>query len=251
MARHISVAGKGGTGKTTFAALMIRWMREAGKTPILAVDADPNANLGEVLGIRPRGTIVDILAKVRQPEAVPRGMTKNLFIEYSLEAALAESCGVDLLVMGGPEGPGCYCFPNELLRHYMERLGSNYPYLVMDNEAGLEHLSRRVARDVDVMCIMSDPTARGIRSAGRIAALARSVQAQVRRTVLVVSMVRSGEQIEALRREIDEAGLELFGTVPADERVADFDVRGRPLVELPADSPAFAAVRQIGAKMEI
>lgn len=250
MTKHISVAGKGGTGKTTLAALIIRYLRECGKTPILAVDADPNANLNEVLGLQVTQTIATILAETKGIDTVPTGMTKDRFVEYRLSGALVESRDVDMLVMGGPEGPGCYCYPNELLRNHMDKLSSNYRYLVMDNEAGLEHLSRRVAQDVDVLFVTSDPTVRGIRSAERITNLARSLSVATKEIYLVLTMAREGDE-EALKEEIGRAGLELAGSIPFDENVARFDLEGRPVYDLPADSPAWVAVRELADRIKL
>jgi len=248
--KHIAVAGKGGTGKTTLAALLIRCLLEAGRGPILAVDADPNANLGEVLGLDDGLTIAALLEETKDPAAIPAGMSRDAFIEYRLNAARVESTGVDLLVMGGPEGPGCYCYPNDLLRKHMESLCSGYRYLVMDNEAGLEHLSRRVARDVDVFIVTSDATVRGVRSAGRIAALARSLKLDVGEVHLV--LCRAGEdEAQALQPEVARTGLDLGGVVPADAAVAAFDLQGKPLSGLPGSSPALLAVRGIVTRLLI
>lgn len=245
---HVSIAGKGGTGKTTFSALLIRWLVERGKTPVLAVDADPNANLGEALGVRPGVTISEILADAKTKQDVPSGMTTNVFIEYKLNQALTEARGYDLLVMGGPEGPGCYCFPNEMLRHYMEQLSENYRYLVMDNEAGMEHLSRRVARDVDILLITSDPTVRGIRSAERIAKIARSMKVVSGRIYLVLSMAKEGSE-EDLGEVIAGTGLELAGSIPFDANVEEYDLKGKPLFELPEDSLAWRGLSFIAERL--
>jgi len=248
--KHIAVAGKGGTGKTTLCALIIKHLKEQGKTPILAVDADANANLNEALGMEVEGTIASILDQTKAYGGVPQGMSKDMFIEYKLNAVLSESEDVDLLVMGGPEGPGCYCYPNDLLKRYMERLSGNYPYLVMDNEAGMEHLSRRVAQDVDILFVVSDATARGVRSAARIHQLVKGLKTKVGEIYLVISRA-SGETVEALAGEIEKTGLELVGTIPLDEGVMEFDLVGRPLVELPDDSPAVRAVGDIMARANV
>jgi len=250
LTKRIAVAGKGGTGKTTFAALLIKNLIEDGKTPILAVDADANANLNEALGLEVKETIGRILDQTKERGAVPAGMTKETFIQYRLNAALSESKDVDLLVMGGPEGPGCYCYPNDLLKKHMEDLAVNYPYVVMDNEAGLEHLSRRTAGEVDVLYIVSDATARGIRSAARAHQLVRSLKTKVGQMHLVVTKT-TGNELEALAGEIEKVGLPVAGTMPYDQKVADYDLHGRPLVDLPGDSPAVEAVKEIWRKTEV
>jgi len=248
--KHISVAGKGGTGKTTLSALLIRYLQEKAGGAVLAVDADPNANLHEALGLSVDSTVADILVGAKTSSQVPSGMDRPSFIEYELHTALVESRGLDLLVMGGPEGPGCYCFPNEMLKHHVDKLKANYSYLVMDNEAGLEHLSRRIAQDVDLLLVTSDPTARGIRSAGRVRELVKNLGLSVKRMALVVTMAEEGME-EILESEVRDTGLELAGFIPRDPLVTDYDLRGRPLVELPEDSPAWKAVMELAEKLEI
>lgn len=244
MPRHVSVAGKGGTGKTTLAALLIRYLLEHGRGPVLAVDADANANLHEALGIPRPTSISDILDEIRGGGRPPAGMSREAYVEYRLSQALSESTQVDLLVMGGPEGPGCYCYPNELLRRHMTRLAGNYRYLVMDNEAGLEHLSRRVAESVDVMFITSDVSVRGVRSAARIAELARSLDMGVGAFYLILTKAR-GDEPEVLKPHLEEAGLQLGGVIPYDPLVEEYDLHGRPLFQLPANSPAVRAVMRM------
>ncbi|HAI20366.1 MAG TPA: carbon monoxide dehydrogenase [Clostridiales bacterium UBA8153] len=244
MPLHLAVAGKGGTGKTTLAALIVRYLVERGKGPVLAVDADPNANLNEAMGLEVTGTIADLLASMKDGYSVPPGMTKDMYIEYRLNAALTEGEAVDLLVMGGPEGPGCYCFPNDVLKRYVQRLSANYRYLVMDNEAGLEHLSRRIAQDVDVFLVTSDATARGVRSAGRVKALIDALSTRVGRMYLVLTRAGAGDERQ-LREEIERTGLELAGIIPADPLVSQYDLEGRPLSGLPAGAAAVRAVEQL------
>jgi CO dehydrogenase maturation factor len=251
MAFHIAVAGKGGTGKTTLAALVIRHLLEAGRGPVLAVDADANANLNEALGLKVTGTIADILARVANSlEPPPAGMTKDQYLAFRVHQSLTEGDGVDLLVMGGPEGPGCYCYANNLLRGFVGELSRNYPFVVTDNEAGLEHLSRRTTQDVDLLFITSDATARGIRSAGRVRELVLSLQLEVRRMLLVVTRV-AGDAVAALEGEIGATGLELVGTVPEDYLVQEFDLHGRPLLQLPPEAPAVKAVGEILKKTAV
>lgn len=244
MATHIAVAGKGGTGKTTFSALMIRYLVEKRKGDILAVDADPNANLNEALGLKVETVIADILDDTKDPKAIPEGMTKGMFIEYKLSHALVETKDVDLLVMGGPQGPGCYCYPNDLLRKAIETLSQNYDYVVMDNEAGLEHISRGTIPRVEHMFVISDASARGVRSAGRVHDLVKNLNSKVDNIYLVVTKT-SEDSLPLLRGEIEQTGLTLIGSVPQDVKVTEFDVQGKPLFTLPADSPAVQSVYSI------
>lgn len=251
MAFTIAIAGKGGTGKTTLAALLARQIVKAGKGPVLAVDADANANLNEALGIDVEETISEILNQVKGTlDPMPAGMTKDQFVSYKVHQSLAEGDDVDLLVMGGPEGAGCYCYANNLVRGYMQELSGNYPYVVMDNEAGLEHLSRRTTQNVDVLLVSSDSSARGIRSAGRVKEVVDSLSLDIKKMYLVVSKVTEGT-IEALKDEIDRTGLELIGTIPLDDKVREYDLISKPLADLPDDSPVVVAVNDILKKAGI
>ncbi|RDV84866.1 AAA family ATPase [Ammonifex thiophilus] len=241
----LAVAGKGGTGKTTFVALTVKHLLAAGKRPILAVDADPNANLAQALGMEPPPSIASIMQAVAEDrEQIPPGMSKDQFVAYRLHQSLEEGKDVDLLVMGGPEGPGCYCYVNHLLRTQLKKMAANYPYVVMDNEAGLEHLSRRTTQNVDFFFIISDATVKGVRSAARISELARSLKLQVGQEYLVINRVRPGD-LDVLLPEVEKAGLTLAGTVPADPLVAEYDLYCRPLLELPDEAPAVQAVKEI------
>lgn len=250
MTKQIAVAGKGGTGKTTFTSLLIRYLIERGRRPVLAVDADPNANLNEALGVNLGETISDIIARTKDPQGFPAGMTQETFIEYKLQSALVETQDVDLLVMGGPDGPGCYCFPNNILRKHLEGLADNYAYVVLDNEAGMEHISRRVTSDIDILFIVSDSSARAIRSAGRVHDLVKSLKSRIREIYLIVTKNRPGD-IETLQQEIAATGLTLIGTIPYDAEVARYDLESKPLFELPADSGAVIAVNQICDKINV
>lgn len=251
MALHIAVAGKGGTGKTTFAAVAIRQLIKGGKKPVLAVDADANANLNEALGIEVEETISEIIDKIKNDLApLPAGMTKDQYVQYRIYQSLAEGDDVDLLSMGGPEGPGCYCYANNILKGYMDELAKNYPVVVADNEAGLEHLSRRTTQNVDYLFVISDASARSIRSAKRIKELIEALNLEVKRIYLVVTKVQEGS-IEVLQGEIDNTGLELLGTIPLDANITEYDLHSRPLVDLPDDSPSVVAVKEILKKAGI
>ncbi len=240
----IAVAGKGGTGKTTFSALLIRYLVDKNKGSIMALDADANANLNEALGLEVDMMISDILAETKDPKSVPTGMTKDMFIDYKMSHAVTETKTVDLLVMGNPQGPGCYCYPNDLLKKHLDSLSQNYDYLVADNEAGLEHISRRTIPNVDYLFVISDASARGIRSAGRVKQLVDSINSPVKNIFLIVTKVTE-DGIEALKPEIEKTGLQLIGTIPLDPNVTQYDIESKPLFDLPEDSAAVKAVQEI------
>ncbi len=247
--KQIAIAGKGGVGKTTFTALLMRYLmeRKPGKA-ILAVDADPNANLNETLGVEVEDTISDILEDTKRPDAVPTGMSKEMYIQYKLQAAMVETKEFDLLVMGNPQGAGCYCYPNDLLRKHLEKLRNNYDYVLVDNEAGLEHLSRRIINDVDMLIVVSDASARSVRSAARVHEIVKSVGIDIKEIYLVVTKV-TGNEVELLRPEIEKTGLQLIGTIPLDPLVAEYDVQSKALLELPDDAPVVKATNEILDKL--
>jgi|Deesub1362B_J571_1020462.scaffolds.fasta_scaffold08227_2 CO dehydrogenase maturation factor len=240
MSFQIALAGKGGTGKTTVAALLIRYLLERNKTPVLAVDADPNANLNEMLGVEVTRTVGE--AREEMKTSVPTGMTKEIFMEMKVQEALVECDGFDLIVMGRPEGAGCYCYANSLLSKYLEILLKNYRYVVMDNEAGLEHISRLTTRDVDLMLVVTDPTQRGILTAERIRDLTNELKLQIGGLKVLVNRSATTDLDPILEEEIRRRGLELGGVIPADEHIVQFDLQGRPIVELPPESPALRAL---------
>lgn len=251
MAIQIAVAGKGGTGKTTFCALLIRYLIEKGKTPILAVDADANANLNEALGLGLENeTVSELISKTKELHGIPEGMSQETYIEYKLNSVLSEGKNVDLLVMGGPDGPGCYCFPNNILRKHLDNLSKGYKYLVMDNEAGLEHISRRTTEDVNTLFVISDSSARAVRSAGRVNELVKQIKTKVNNIYLIIT--RATEQdVENLREEIEKTGLKLAGVIPADRLITEYDIKSKPLFDLPTDSPAVKAVYEILDKLAL
>ncbi|NOZ26446.1 MAG: AAA family ATPase [Chloroflexi bacterium] len=247
MAKTIALAGKGGTGKTSIAALLIRTLTERGVGSILAIDADPASNLHLALGLPLGQTVGDIREDTLQEAqggALPTGMARRDWLDYAVRLAVEEGDDVDLLAMGRPEGPGCYCAVNHLLRQIVDALGQGYDYVVIDNEAGMEHLSRRTTRDVDVLLLVSDPTLRGVLAAGQMARLAESLHIRVGRTYLLLNRV-AGSLPPPLQQAIDETGLELLETIPQDPVLAEFDSTGRPIAELPDTSAAYQAVRSI------
>jgi CO dehydrogenase maturation factor len=239
MSFQIAMAGKGGTGKTTVATLVIRYLLERGMRPVLAVDADANANLNEMLGVKIARTVGE--AREEMKTQVPVGMTKELFMEYKVQEALMECQGFDLLAMGRPEGAGCYCYANTLLSKYLDILMRNYRYVVMDNEAGLEHISRLTTRDVDLMLVVTDPTQRGLLTAERIRDLTRELRLTVGNLKLVVNR-SPGDLDPLLGEEIRRRGLDLAGVIPTDGHVVRFDLAGMPMIQLPPESRAFKAL---------
>jgi CO dehydrogenase maturation factor len=251
MSKYIAVAGKGGTGKTTFCSLLIKYLIKKDKTPILAVDADANANLNEVLGLPlTNETVSELIAKTKDYDGIPQGMDKETYIQYKLNASLSEGKDIDLLVMGGPDGPGCYCFPNNILRKYLDNLSSGYKYIIMDNEAGLEHLSRRTTRDVDILFVISDSSARGVRSAGRVNSLVKGLQTEIKKKCLVITKA-SSQDIEILNEEIKKTELDLVGVIPHDEILFEYDAKGIALTELPENSKAVQAVFELLDSLKI
>ncbi len=252
MSMVIAVAGKGGTGKTTLAGLIIRYLRRSGRTPILAVDADPDSNLPQAIGLGGEKSISTI-GRARQEffagrGAVPAGVPKEAYLELRLNEALVESAEIDLLVMGRPEGAGCYCYINNVLRHFLESLGRNYPYVVIDNEAGLEHLSRRTAQRIDLLMVVSDYSLNGLRAAERVRRLSEELDLDIGRRCLVINRV-PGELSEAFRERAEAQGLGILGVVPIDHGISDGDLAGRAVMDLPDDNPAVGAVRALMQKV--
>jgi len=239
----IALAGKGGVGKTTIAGLLIKYMVNNGKTPILAVDADSNYNLNEVLGLE----VADTLGNAREDMkkgTVPQGMTKDIFISMRLEEAVIETGAYDLIVMGQPEGTGCYCAANTILINCIERLSDNYPYIVMDNEAGMEHISRLTTKNVDVLIIVSDASRRGFQAAFRIHRLAAELNIGVVKSYLILNQTK-GPVSDEIMKLIKDNGLEFAGRVPEDDMIYDYDAKGKPTVEMPEDSKAVKAAFEI------
>jgi len=256
MTTTIALAGKGGTGKTTIAALLVRYLCEERNGSTLAIDADPSSNLNLVLGMEVEQTVGDIreemLNLVQSSGALagsmPGGMSKQEYLDYQIQMALVEGERVDLLAMGRPEGQGCYCAANQMLRIIVDRLGKQYDHVVIDNEAGMEHLSRRTTRDVDVLLLVTDPTQRGLIAAQHMAKMVPELEIGVGRVYLVVNRLR-GEMPEPLVEVVAQTGLELIGTVPEDLAMAEFEFTGRPLVELPAETDVYRAVREIAERV--
>ncbi len=244
MAYVIAFAGKGGTGKTSIAALTVRYLMERKRGPVLAVDADSNACLNEALGIEAHATVgrlrEESLTAVRDGGERPGGMSMEQLFDYQVQQSIVEGRGFDLMVMGRPEGPGCYCAANNIIRKYSDKLSENYPYVVIDNEAGMEHLSRRTTHAVDLLLIISDPTVKGIRTVRRINALVDELALDVKDRAVIVN--RTSGREEELIDYARGLGVEVNASVPQDEKIFDFDLTGKPVVELPEDSAALRAV---------
>ncbi|MBW2336065.1 MAG: AAA family ATPase [Deltaproteobacteria bacterium] len=243
----IALAGKGGTGKTTMAGLLIKYLVKKNRTPILAVDADCNSNLNEVLGLEIKDTLGNAREEMKKG-VVPGGMTKDIFMEMKLEEAMVEAPGYDLIVMGQPEGAGCYCAANTLLAGFMDRLADNYPFIVMDNEAGMEHISRLTTKNVDILLLITDPSRRGLQAAIRIDDLARRLNIGVGKSYVVINQAKEAPSEKALEM-IHGGGLELAGTVPDDRTIYDFDFNGQPTIEMPDDSVSVQASFEIFDKI--
>lgn len=240
------MAGKGGTGKTTIAASLARLIRERTGKSVLAVDADPNSNLGELLGFEPARSIGDILDDIcANPEKVPAGMTKDRFIEFKVQSSVVEGEGIDLLTMGRPEGPGCYCYVNNVLRGVMEKLLKDYDYVIIDNEAGLEHLSRRTTRKADTLLVVSDASAVGLKAAARIQGLVRELKIDVKNRLLLVN--RSHKDIG--KEKVKESGLMYLGMIPEDALVAERSASGASIMELDKGSVLLTTLGELGEKI--
>jgi len=238
-ANILAMAGKGGTGKTTLTALLIKYLTSKQMTPVLAVDADANANLNELLGLEVETTLGEI--RDRMKTETPQGMTKNEYMEFHINQAIIEAKGFDLIVMGQPEGPGCYCMANSILAQVMEKLARNYRYLLVDNEAGMEHLSRLNLRKIHTLFVVSDPSARGVLTAARIADLTKALAVDVSQKVLIVNRVPEPVP-DALDRHVQDAvaktDLVFGGYVPSSEEIFEAEMAQRSLLELPDDTEA-------------
>lgn len=253
MTTTIALAGKGGVGKTTVAAMIIKYLANTQSGAILAIDADPSSNLNMVLGLELEWTVGDIregmLSKVKESllaggaamGSIGGGLTKRDYLDYEVRSAISEGDKVDLIAMGRSEGPGCYCAVNHNLREVVDTISNNYRYVVIDNEAGMEHLSRRTTRDVQHLIIVSDPTQRGIVAAERIASFRHELDIRIENSYLVLNRLQREMPIP-LQQCIGQMDIPLLGIVPADDELAAFEFSGRPLIELGDNSPVYTAV---------
>jgi len=249
MTKTIAIAGKGGTGKTSVAALLVNLLSQKGL--VLAVDADPSTNLNQALGLSLDDSKTVGRIREKMTEDVSKGrfsptIAKQEYLFGKIMESLVESKGFDLLAMGRPEGPGCYCAPNEFLRVSLDKLVKDYKYnyIVMDCEAGMEHISRQTTRDVDILLIMSDPTIRGITTAARMKDLIGELRSKIGKIGLIVNRVR-GDLSPEIKKAIDESGLQVIALIPEDPDMAGLEMTGRPITELPQESPLRSKVKQM------
>lgn len=254
MGHIIAVAGKGGVGKTTLTGLLIQYLCESGKKPVLAVDADANANLNEVLGVGIECTLGELREEIERAGVdsryqIPVGMTKQAYLESRLADAITEEDDYDLMVMGRTQGQGCYCFVNGLVQTQIQKLQSNYPYVVVDNEAGMEHISRGLIPTMEIAILVSDCSRRGVQAAGRIAALMKELNFKPKTVGLIVNRAPEGKLDAGTMEEVEKQGLTLLGVVPQDQDVYQYDCDGKPIVRLPKDSPVRRALHDIVQKL--
>ncbi|HLE89536.1 MAG TPA: AAA family ATPase [Anaerolineales bacterium] len=256
MTTTIALAGKGGVGKTTVAGMIIKYLAQNQTGSILAIDADPSSNLNMVLGLDLEWTIADIregmLEQVKSSLSnggaamgtMPGGVSKRDYLDYHVRSSLAEGSRFDLIAMGRGEGQGCYCAVNHNLREVIDGMSRHYAYVVIDNEAGMEHLSRRTTRDVQHLFIVSDPTQRGLVAAQRIADMRKELDINIEKSYLIINRLR-GEMPVELTAFTEKMNLPPLGTIPADDDLAAFEFSGRPLVELGDESPVYQAVEEM------
>ena len=256
MTLTIALAGKGGVGKTTVAAMVIKYLVQNKKGNILAIDADPSSNLNMVLGLELDWTVGDIredmLHQVKDSLAaggaamgvMPGGQSKREYLDYQIRSSLSEGTRYDLIAMGRGEGVGCYCAVNHNLREVIDTISKNYAYLVIDNEAGMEHLSRRTTRDVQHLLIVSDPSQRGLVAAGRVAKLSKELDINIENAYLVINRM-TGEVTEPITSIVKDMGVPLLGVIPADETITAYDLNGTPLIDVDKFSPTFIEVSRM------
>ena len=250
----IAVAGKGGVGKTTTCGMMIDYLCKAGKGPLLVVDADANSNLNEVLGVEVETTLGDIREEMAQAEkngTVPPSMTKADYAEMKFSSALVEEDDYDMLVMGRTQGKGCYCYVNGVLKTQVDKYAKNYAYVVMDNEAGLEHVARGTLPKVDTMLLVSDCSRRGIQAVARIAEMINDMELNPKQMGLIVNRAPGGVLNPGVAEEIEKYGLDLVGVLPQDDLVYEYDCEGKPSSQVPDSAPVKQALAAIMHKLNL
>ena len=250
MPHTIAVAGKGGVGKTTTCGMIIDYLCAKKQGPVLVVDADANSNLNEVLGVEVEtslGAIREEMAQAELKGTVPAGMTKADYAEFKFNSALIEEDDFDMLVMGRTQGKGCYCYVNGVLKTQVDKYAKNYKYIVMDNEAGLEHVARGTLPRVDTMLLISDCSRRGIQAAARVAEMIAEMELKPGQLGLIVNRAPGGVLDDGVKAEIEKHGLNLLGVLPQDESVYRCDCDGEPSAKLPASNPVKVALKGIMA----
>jgi CO dehydrogenase maturation factor len=249
--KTIAISGKGGTGKSTLSAITVRWLSDHISKSILVVDADSNVNLNDLLGVNLKETIGSIREEMKQKvHRLPGGMTKQQFLEYKIQSSIVETRDFDLIAMGRPEGPGCYCYANSVLRDVLETLADNYEYVIIDNEAGMEHLSRRTTRSIDYLLMVSDATVRGIHTAGCINRLVGELDTRVKERYLIVNRVRNTLH-QAMTENIKAEKLELLCLVPEDELLFETDQLGKSIWPVINRSSAYQRIGEVLKKLNI
>ena len=244
----IAVAGKGGVGKTTTCGMLIDYLCKKGQGPLLVVDADANSNLNEVLGVEVETTLGAIREELAQAElkgSSPAGMTKADYADFKFSSGLVEEDDYDMLVMGRTQGKGCYCYVNGVLKTQVDKYAQNYRYLVMDNEAGMEHVARGTLPHVDTMLLVSDSSRRGVQAVARIADMIQEMNLNPGRMGLIVNRAPNGVLDDGVKEEIEKHGLKLLGVLPQDEEVYRCDCAGDPSSKLPDTNPVKVALRKI------
>ncbi len=249
MSINIAVAGKGGTGKTSIATLVVRYLMKNSPGPVLAVDADPNANLGDSLGLKVKQTMGSIIASFNEEKiSIPSGMTKEAYLEFRFNEALVETRGLDLLTMGRGEGADCYCYPNLMLRKFMDSLEGSYAYMVMDNEAGMEHLSRRTTQNVDELLLISDHSIKGVRTVARLKDLVSELKLNVKRQSVIINLVPN-EMDPFISEELGKLRIEPRAIIPFDDEIYESDLKLKPLLDLPDTAKAVMAVGDLMGRL--
>ena len=245
MTFSIAVSGKGGAGKTTITALLIKILSKKVKGPMLVIDADPNSNLNEALGIKIENTIGDVRERfLKNKDNLPPEQSKEEYLNYLIQSSITENDDFDIIVMGRPEGPGCYCFINNVLRKVLDSVSQHYPLVLMDTEAGLEHFSRRTTRDIDLLLVATDPTISGARTAKRIKELCKELQINIGRILLIVNRVTPSMK-ERIDEVIKTSEIDFVGIIPEDPLIQQFSIEGKPLLNLPSSSIALKAVNEV------
>ena len=249
----IAFAGKGGTGKTSLCGMLIQYLCDKGRKPLLAVDADANTNLNEVLGIDIRATMGSLQEELKSAgiHSPVKGISKDIYAELKLNLALTETSAYDLLVIGRPEGRGCYCNVSGILERQLTKIQNWYPYIVVDNEAGMEHISRGILPKIDVLILVSDCSRRGVQAAARIAQLVNEMEINPKNMGLIVNRAPNGVLNEGTMEEIKRHNLNLFGVIEKDNAVYEYDCAGKPLVEIPDTSPVKQSLKKIAEELNL